>query len=53
MTALYRSALPQLDGSFFLTDQEGFWNPKNRIDRVRPGEFHGNAQPGERTPQFV
>ena len=35
------------DGSFFVTDQEGFWNPKNRINRVvppgdgRPG-FHGN-----------
>ena len=22
------------DGSFVVTDQEGFWNPKNRINRV-------------------
>jgi hypothetical protein len=36
------------DGSFVVTDQEGFWNPKNRINWVippRPGEkprFYGN-----------
>ncbi|MFO0850585.1 MAG: hypothetical protein U0871_18800 [Gemmataceae bacterium] len=30
------------DGSFFLTDQEGFWTPKNRINRVTPGGFYGN-----------
>jgi putative heme-binding domain-containing protein len=30
------------DGSFFLTDQEGFWLPKNRINRVEKGGFYGN-----------
>lgn len=30
------------DGSFFITDQEGFWTPKNRINRVKPGGFYGN-----------
>ena len=30
------------DGVFFLTDQEGNWVPKNRINRVKPGDFHGN-----------
>ncbi len=30
------------DGTFFLTDQEGFWTPKNRINRVHPGGFYGN-----------
>ena len=30
------------DGSFFLTDQEGFWHPKNRINRVVKGGFYGN-----------
>ena len=30
------------DGSFFVTDQEGHWIPKNRINRVRPGGFYGN-----------
>ncbi len=30
------------DGSFFLTDQEGFWTPKNRINHVKPGGFYGN-----------
>ena len=30
------------DGTFFLTDQEGFWTPKNRINHVRPGGFYGN-----------
>ena len=30
------------DGTFFVTDQEGHWNPKNRINRVRRGGFYGN-----------
>ncbi|MEN9284874.1 MAG: hypothetical protein RLZZ179_2367 [Verrucomicrobiota bacterium] len=33
------------DGTFFVTDQEGFWTPKNRINLVRgtgPQEFYGN-----------
>lgn len=31
------------DGSFFVTDQEGHWTPKNRINHVRPdGGFYGN-----------
>ncbi|MBS0265076.1 MAG: c-type cytochrome [Planctomycetes bacterium] len=30
------------DGSFIVTDQEGHWNPKNRINRVVPGGFYGN-----------
>ena len=30
------------DGSFFMTDQEGFWHPKNRINRVVKGGFYGN-----------
>ncbi len=30
------------DGSFFVTDQEGFWTPKNRINRVKQGGFYGN-----------
>jgi putative heme-binding domain-containing protein len=30
------------DGTYFLTDQEGFWLPKNRINRVEPGSYHGN-----------
>jgi putative heme-binding domain-containing protein len=30
------------DGSFFLTDQEGHWTPKNRINRVERGRFYGN-----------
>jgi hypothetical protein len=30
------------DGTFFVTDQEGHWTPKNRINRVRPGRFYGN-----------
>lgn len=32
------------DGTLFVTDQEGDWTPKNRINRVRPGTFHGNMQ---------
>ncbi|HMF13386.1 MAG TPA: heme-binding protein, partial [Gemmataceae bacterium] len=30
------------DGSFFLTDQEGHWIPKNRINRVEVGGHYGN-----------
>ncbi|MCR9293234.1 MAG: c-type cytochrome [bacterium] len=30
------------DGSFFVTDQEGHWNPKNRINYVTQGGFYGN-----------
>lgn len=30
------------DGTFFVTDQEGHWMPKNRINWVRPGRFYGN-----------
>ncbi|MDP6354327.1 MAG: c-type cytochrome [Planctomycetota bacterium] len=31
------------DGSFIVTDQEGHWNPKNRINWVVPGnKFYGN-----------
>lgn len=30
------------DGTFWVTDQEGFWTPKNRINRVRVGGFYGN-----------
>ncbi len=30
------------DGSFALTDQEGFWTPKNRINWVTSGRFYGN-----------
>ena len=30
------------DGSYLVTDQEGHWNPKNRINWVKPGGFYGN-----------
>jgi NHL repeat len=31
------------DGTFFVTDQEGHWVPKNRINWIRPGNrFFGN-----------
>ena len=30
------------DGSFIVTDQEGFWNPMNRINWVKKGGFYGN-----------
>ena len=30
------------DGTFWVTDQEGHWTPKNRINHVRPGGFYGN-----------
>lgn len=30
------------DGTFLVTDQEGHWTPKNRINWVEPGGFYGN-----------
>ncbi len=30
------------DGTFFLTDQEGHWIPKNRINRIEVGGYYGN-----------
>ena len=30
------------DGTVFVTDQEGHWTPKNRINRVKVGGFYGN-----------
>lgn len=30
------------DGTFCVTDQEGFWTPKNRINIVEKGGFYGN-----------
>ena len=30
------------EGGFYLTDQEGFWTPKNRINHVKVGGFYGN-----------
>jgi hypothetical protein len=30
------------DGTFFLTDQEGHWLPKNRINLVERGGYYGN-----------
>ena len=30
------------DGTFFVTDQEGHWNPKNRVNWVEKGGFYGN-----------
>ena len=30
------------DGTFYVTDQEGHWTPKNRINLVRQGQFFGN-----------
>jgi hypothetical protein len=30
------------DGTFIVTDQEGHWNPKNRINYVKAGGFYGN-----------
>jgi putative heme-binding domain-containing protein len=32
----------EADGTFWVTDQEGHWNPKNRINHVHPGGFYGN-----------
>jgi hypothetical protein len=45
-----RAALRDLngDGTFFVTDQEGHWTPKNRINRVKPGGFYGNMSDGAR-----
>lgn len=33
------------DGSFVVTDQEGHWNPKNRINWVRPPDAASNGKP--------
>ncbi len=33
---------PNPDGTFFVSDQEGHWIPKNRINHVRVGKFYGN-----------
>lgn len=30
------------DGTWIVTDQEGHWNPKNRINYVKEGGFYGN-----------
>jgi glucose/arabinose dehydrogenase/cytochrome c5 len=30
------------DGTFVVTDQEGHWNPMNRINWVEKGKFYGN-----------
>lgn len=30
------------DGTYIVTDQEGHWNPKNRINWVSRGKFYGN-----------
>ena len=30
------------DGTFFVTDQEGHWTPKNRINHIVSGRFYGN-----------
>jgi hypothetical protein len=30
------------DGTFLVTDQEGHWTPKNRINLIKPGGFYGN-----------
>ena len=30
------------DGSFIVTDQEGYWNPMNRVNWVEEGGFYGN-----------
>ena len=30
------------DGSFFVTDQEGFWTPMNRVNRITTPRFFGN-----------
>jgi cytochrome c5 len=30
------------DGSFIVTDQEGFWNPMNRVNWVDKNDFYGN-----------
>lgn len=28
---------------FYGTDQEGHWMPANRLNRIKPGDFHGNV----------
>ena len=33
------------DGSFVVTDQEGHWNPKNRINWVRPPDAGSDGKP--------
>ena len=33
--------LVNADGSFITSDQEGHWNPKNKINWVKPGGFYG------------
>ena len=33
------------DGSFVVTDQEGFWNPKNRINWVMPPDSRSGGKP--------
>jgi hypothetical protein len=30
------------DGTYFVTDQEGHWTPKNRVNFVKDGGFYGN-----------
>ena len=30
------------DGTFIISDQEGHWTPKNRINWITPGGFYGN-----------
>lgn len=43
------------DGTFLVSDQEGHWTPKNRINLVRPGGFYGNLMGYHegKTPQDV
>lgn len=31
------------DGEMYGSDQEGHWMPANRVNRIEPGGFHGNA----------
>ncbi len=30
------------DGTFYISDQEGHWTPKNEINLITPGGFYGN-----------
>ncbi len=42
------------DGTFYVTDQEGHWTPKNRINLVKEGGFYGNMNtllPKEQTSE--
>jgi hypothetical protein len=41
------------DGTFFVTDQEGHWMPKNRINRVRRDGFYGNIFRLHRCDQHI